>query len=572
MPASRVTVNTWAVTDADGNKLRRRVVAVLHAGEGGGSVDGLLIAKWAEATTDATTGIATFQLYSNDDIDQAGSFYSFTVCDVDPTVVRRYEIPAGAEVDLPDLTEVEPVGFSGFVPNPSTGTSGQVLTTNGTTASWSTITAETVRPLVLGADWCLVADRAIGVNRWADQGRAGIDARNSGRGAAPLPAAGWDDLRPLGPFISAVGAAWPDLLDVRWKGRVLPQRRDPSNEWSEVLLATIDEDEDWLEPAYVFTSSGWRIGLNVRFAGEASERGHQFSTEVVAGEDVAWRVTMDGTNLKLWSKGYAGSLSANTGWTELESTTVAGMAALVPGSETSAPYSLAAPPEGTVLSVARSGALVSEVLLLDDIDGATLHHFDTGDAAAGDTTVTTDGEEWSAAFGLVSASMPSRRFIYTGQGWSASDAAVFDLEASDSFTVAVAGRVWPVGPSGVSSVVSCNGTGLLTGGAGWAIGSVQTPLGFEFGLLVTDGAALVAADAGEVPTGSVVLVAVVDRSTDEARVYVDGVLAATADASALGAVASGDVTLDFADLDYVATWRRALDADEITYLTNGAGA
>ena len=31
MPASRVTVNTWAVTDADGNKLRRRVVAVLHA-------------------------------------------------------------------------------------------------------------------------------------------------------------------------------------------------------------------------------------------------------------------------------------------------------------------------------------------------------------------------------------------------------------------------------------------------------------------------------------------------------------------------------------------------------------
>ena len=128
MPASRVTVNTWAVTDADGNKLRRRIVAVLHAGEGGGSVDGLLIAKQAEATTDPTTGIATFQLYSNDDIDQAGSFYSFTVCDVDPTVVRRYEIPAGAEVDLPDLTEVEPVGFSGFVPNPASGTDGDVLT------------------------------------------------------------------------------------------------------------------------------------------------------------------------------------------------------------------------------------------------------------------------------------------------------------------------------------------------------------------------------------------------------------------------------------------------------------
>lgn len=127
MPASRVTVNTWAVTDADGHKLRRRIVAVLHAGEGGGSVDGLLIAKQAEATTDATTGIATFQLYSNDDIDQAGSFYSFTVCDVDPTVVRRYEIPAGAEVDLPDLTEVEPVGFSGYVPNPASGSDGDVL-------------------------------------------------------------------------------------------------------------------------------------------------------------------------------------------------------------------------------------------------------------------------------------------------------------------------------------------------------------------------------------------------------------------------------------------------------------
>lgn len=128
MTASRVTVNTWAVEDADGNKLRRRVVAVLHAGEGGGSVDGLLIAKQAEATTDPTTGIATFQLYSNDDLDQAGSFYSFTVCDVDPTVVRRYEIPAGAEVDLPDLTEVEPVGFSGYVPNPASGADGDVLT------------------------------------------------------------------------------------------------------------------------------------------------------------------------------------------------------------------------------------------------------------------------------------------------------------------------------------------------------------------------------------------------------------------------------------------------------------
>lgn len=571
MPASRVTVNTWAVEDADGNKLRRRIVAVLHAGEGGGSVDGLLIAKWAEATTDATTGIATFQLYSNDDIDQAGSFYSFTVCDVDPTVVRRYEIPAGAEVDLPDLTEVEPVGFSGYVPNPASGSDGDVLkvASDGTyqlgpISGASVESAETVRPLVLGADWCLVADRAIGVNRWADQGRAGIDGHLGGDAPAVVSSGSWSGVRLIGEWQSEVGATWPTLLDATYIGRLLPCQRDPANQWTEMALVTVDESEDLFEPGWVQQADGVHLGLDVRFDGESSER-QWVSTGVLDdphGEHT-YRFTMDGTDLTAYVDGV-----------EFESVSVASLPQNTPGTTDTAPFALYAPTAGTTLSVGRKAACTRSFTLLDDIGGSPLHSLNITDAADGDASITTAGETWTAYFGAAMAAPTDKRMLGSANV-TFDDAPLVEIGTGDSFTWAFYGR--PYGTGG--QMASGNYIGyLFADDSGWLFGSVPAALSLPglptWGFSIGAGPEY-AVDAGSEQDTDTAYVVVLDRSTDELRLYVDGTLVDTADVTGLGAVTATSVAYlptGPGAHRWAAMWRRALDADEITYLTNGAGA
>lgn len=126
---ARTTV-TWTITDGEGNPIRRAVVAQLHAGLNGGSVDGLAIVDKVTAVSDLDTGVVTFQLYPNASLDDPeGSHYSFTVDNVSPQVVRYYEVPvSGSTVDLDDLDQLTPSEPPVAIPKASTGNEGDVLT------------------------------------------------------------------------------------------------------------------------------------------------------------------------------------------------------------------------------------------------------------------------------------------------------------------------------------------------------------------------------------------------------------------------------------------------------------
>ena len=418
----------------------------------------------------------------------------------------------------------------------------------------------------LGAAWCIDARSAVGTSVWADQGRAGVDMVNTGRGAAVVQPGAFTGLRPYGPFFSEVGATWPVLLDVRWKGKVRRQRRDPLNDWIEALLVTIDGDEDWLEPAYVNGPDGWFLGLDLRLDGEDSEREFLGTTPIDPDQDWCWRFVMDGTDVVLYRKAFSADLLVHTGWTELERAAVSGLPMLDPGSETAGPYTLAAPPEGTLLGVSFTGALVAEAVLLDGIDGDPLHHFRASDGAEGATTVTTSGETWTATVGLLSVAPDNPTMTSSDTGWGAVDPATFDIDSDQSVSWAWRGRPWPVGGSGSTLVVGDNALAMFTGGAaGWGFASAPGS-GVDWAFLISDGSGMVTADAGAAPTGYVTVAAVLDRSDDTVRLYIDTVLVATADGSSLGAIASTGVEQGYSDLEWVAMWPRALDVDELAYL------
>lgn len=418
----------------------------------------------------------------------------------------------------------------------------------------------------LGAAWCIDARSAVGTSVWADQGRAGVDAVNTGRGSAILAPGAYTGLRPLGPFFSEVGAVWPTLLDVRWKGKVRRQRRDPANEWIEALLATIDGDEDWLEPAYVNGPDGWFLGLDLRLDGEDSEREFLGTTPIDPDQDWCWRFVMDGTDVVLYRKAFSADLLGHTGWTELEREAVTDLPMTDPGSETAGPYTVAAPPEGTLLGVSFTGALVAEAVILDDVDGDPLHHFRASDGAEGATTVTTSGETWAAAVGLLSVAPDNPTMTSSDTGWGAVDSATFDIDSDQSVSWAWRGRPWPVGGSGSTLVVGDNALAMfISGAAGWGFASAPG-FGIDWAFLISDGSGTVTADAGAAPTGYVTVAAVLDRSDDTVRLYIDTELVATADGSSLGAIASTGVVQGYSDLEWIAMWPRALDVDELAYL------
>jgi len=418
----------------------------------------------------------------------------------------------------------------------------------------------------LGAAWCIDSRSAVGTSVWADQGRAGVDMVNTGRGAAVVQPGSFTGLRPYGSFNSAVGAVWPTLLDVRWKGKVRRQRRDPANEWIEALLATIDGDEDWLEPAYVNGPDGWFLGLDLRLDGEDSEREFLGTTPIDPDQDWCWRFVMDGTDVVLYRKAFSADLLGHTGWTELEREAVTDLPMTDPGSETAGPYTVAAPPEGTLLGVSFTGALVAEAVILDDVDGDPLHHFRASDGAEGATTVTTSGETWTAAVGLLSVAPDNPTMTSSDTGWGAVDPATFDIDSDQSVTWAWRGRPWPVGGSGSTLVVGDNALAMfISGAAGWGFASAPG-FGIDWAFLISDGSGTVTADAGAAPTGYVTVAAVLDRSDDTVRLYIDTELVATADGSSLGAIASTGVEQGYSDLEWVAMWPRALDVDELAYL------
>jgi hypothetical protein len=366
--------------------------------------------------------------------------------------------------------------------------------------------------------------------------------------------------------VSEVGFTWPTLLDVRWKGKVRDQRRDPANEWIEALLATLNSIEDWLEPAYINGSNGWTTGLDLRLDGEDSEREFVGITTFDPSQDWCWRYVMDGTDVVLYRKAFSADLLAHTGWTELEREAVTDLPMTDPGSETSGPYTLAAPPAGTLLGVSFTGALIDEAVLLTGIEGEPLHWFRSSDGTDGATHVTTNGETWVAISGLMSSAPVSPTITTSDHGWSAVGG-LFDIAADQSVTWMFRGRPHPVGISGISSPLGDNAAAMFSSGAqGWAFGSAPGS-GITWGFAVSDGSGPpVIADAEAGPTGYCTVAGVLNRSDDTVKLYINGELSASVDGSSLGAISSTGVAPYASDLLWVAMDTRALDADEIAWL------
>lgn len=425
---------------------------------------------------------------------------------------------------------------------------------------------EVPAPARLGADWCITADSAVGVTRWADQGRDGADVLNGSAGAAPLPADAWPGLRIVGGLSSEVGASWPNTLDIRWYGRLLPRGKGNTSTFDEVLLVTIDEDEDYLEPAFVTRPDGVHLGLDLLLDGESSER-HWLSAGPLPDPhgDHEYRITMDGTNVRSYIDG------ALFGSPVL----VSSLPQQDPGTTVSAPYTLAAPPPGSAIEVLRNSNCANWLSLLTEIDGVPLHRIDADDATDGATTVTTDGEVWGhdapGSFGLIISAPATNRIIKGGTpGWGVDAPDTFDIPADQSATWAVRLRAWPEGSQGGAIWNRGAPFSFISGGVGWLFGSLS-PLGLGYGLAVGAEGIEAQVDAGSRPFGTHTAVIVLDRAEDELRFYINGELVDTADASTVGDVSTTDpmsiMAFGAGDAEWFAYWSdTALDVDEILTL------
>lgn len=452
-------------------------------------------------------------------------------------------------------------------------TTGMLKVGNGTD-SWSELpaiegggAAVDLRPpaLALGADWCIDANMAVGTAVWPDQGRSGVDVPNVDGGAAPVPAGAWTGTRVIG-GLSTLVDDWPTLLDVRWSGRML-QKAVPSGIYSELFVATIDSDEDYLEPAYVQHPNGVGFGIDLRLAGEDSERQWQPTYRLPAGtewDDHLGRITMDGTVLRLYIDGVL-----------VESADVEDVPMRETGSETSAPYTLAEVPDGTRLSAAINTVALSWAEIRSGIDGAVLYRIDASNAADGAATVTTSGRTWGNLndLGIVTGPFTERRFIRGfSPGYQVDDDALLDIDADTSMTWAWRGRAWPRATIGSVLWSRADLMGFAGGGgeAGWLIGQIA-PLSMTYGMIIGSAGPEVMVTASARPTGDHVAVVVLDRAAEELRLYIDGILEDTADASGLGAVAPARplnvLGAGGGDLSWLALWRRPLDPDEIAFLT-----
>jgi len=140
------TTVTIAATDSQGNPCsNRKVWVTLQHGGSGGSVDGSVIVDRTSVDLDAD-GEGSVALYPNSAITSANSYYAFVVEGTTPTTVRTIRVPASPSTiswsnDTYKVTDPNPPVV---VPDPSTGTDGQVLTTNGSTADWEDVSAGSV--------------------------------------------------------------------------------------------------------------------------------------------------------------------------------------------------------------------------------------------------------------------------------------------------------------------------------------------------------------------------------------------------------------------------------------------
>lgn len=372
---------------------------------------------------------------------------------------------------------------------------------------------------------------------------AAIDGGAGERVAAPVPADAWVGTQSIGSYVAdgPLAADWPTTgFDVRWEGQVLPISR-VAGQWMEVFLSTIDEQDDYFEPAYVQSDGGIRLGIDfLDTRGEVT----WISTEILPDphNTHTYRLTVNATT---------GVVTAYIDGVEWLSEAVPGSA---PASF-AAPYTFDAPPNNHPMEVGRLSISLAWAEYRDGIDGAVIQRFDA-----------TDPTDWDALTGGTFAPFTGTRIVRAAAAGHTVDSAIFDIPADGSYTWLYRGEVNPAPTGSPAAYLVRNFSGVGSAEA-WAFLSFAG-FGIDYGFVIGDGSALVPV-ATTMPDGDHTAVAVLDRSVDELRLYIDGGLVGTGDATGLGAV-SPNVAVALLPaatsgaIDTLATWDRALTPTEIT--------
>jgi hypothetical protein len=373
--------------------------------------------------------------------------------------------------------------------------------------------------------------------------------------AAVVPADAWQGRQSVGPFLSSTTPHWPTRsLDFRIRSQVYPSARG-SHGWLEMLLATVDEQQDYFEPAYVQLPTGVHFGVD-------------FLHDRVTGSEETWITSAplpDPHGLHTYRLTIDGSTGGIALWIDdqlFESS-------VLPVAD----FRITAPPVGHPLWMARRTIGVERMELRDGVDDRIVHAFDVAGSADGALEVTTAGETWRSASGMVMAPWTDGpRIISSGTGnHEVVDGELLDLGADESFTWAARWRPWGAAGATHSGAVGWwhrFGVAGSLDAPGWGFAAIPA-LDLDYGFVIGsgDGVRLVV-DAEELPAREHVVAVRLDRSDDTLSLWIDGELIDVEDASALGAVESElpASLLSFGatgDAEWFAMWRGALADDEL---------
>lgn len=568
------------------------VVRLVDAGSGG-AVDGGVIVAPRPVRLDED-GEAQVDLTPTADVDPAGTCYAFTVVGVAPTVVRYLTVPAPnivgpSEVPYPwndpDLQVVfaEPPTF---VPAPSTGTVGEVLTLvddgdgkryelRPPTGGAGATSAALLSPLTASG-----APTNAGPSTLLGFGSDPTPYAGGPLSAETIPAYGWEGLKVAGQMRSTVGGSFPSA-GFEFSVDMYVARRTylATAGWIEAMtvhsytLGDSNELHDWLEIAAVHDDPDLdtlSVGVDLRLNGEATEYTY-ISTERPLRFNT-WqhlRMTLDPATAEI---------TVTVDGDEIES----GVPARIgdPMDTPTTPCTLSTPDAGVDILLARGAVIIGKVTL-NEYGDPPVTLCDPADGTDGALSFTSAGRDWVTWGGRVAAPFPTRRLM--AGPWS-NPSTSFDIGADDSFTWVITDVLLGYDFEFFDGVFLWGRNAMAVFGAGVGWGMLLAPVvGVPFGFGVTSsgagGAALAQADA--VPQGRCTIAAVLDRDTDELRLYVATAtgleLLDTVDASGVGAIApSADTqaqTVPEMGGHYL-TYRRALTPTEITYLAlegNGAG-
>lgn len=234
---------------------------------------------------------------------------------------------------------------------------------------------------------------------------------------------------------------------------------------------------------------------------------------------------------------------------------------------------------GAVQTANNAACKFYRALILDGIGGTTVLDVDTSVATGASTTFTaTTGQTVTvnrSTAGRKSAVVTENKWLLgTDDYMEVADSSLLDFTASDDFTVLAVVREWATPTSNRRIVDKAD----ASANNGWLLYGSST--GYSYFLRMNDGtnAAAPASSAGS--SGALSVPAfTVNRSTQIATPYLNGTAGATASTTSVASVANatpmrigrvGGAGTNYADMELVAVavFRSALNASQITAITN----